>query len=193
MVSEAVSLEDRLADAARVGELLDVSDETDREIPATAIRKLLFGSVTESIDPRGVRLRGAHITGKLDLTDVRAAVPLALHQCEFDESIEATRAQLPHLDLSGTRFPYLEANDLVCEHDIRLRGIRCEWLSLVDVNITGDLVLSGTRLDTSGMSSLTLVGSIIGGDLTLGEGFTAGSDSRLGALRLLGTSITGQL
>ncbi|NHD16405.1 MULTISPECIES: hypothetical protein [unclassified Actinopolyspora] len=193
MVSEAVSLENRLANAARAGELLDVSDETEREIPATAIRKLLFGSDAENIDPRGVRLQGAHITGELDLTDVRAAAPLMLHQCEFDESIEATRAHLPHLDLSGSRFPALDADDLVCEHDVRLRGGRCEWLSLVDANITGNLSLSDAQLIAADKPALDMEGVIIGGDFFLDEGFTASSDSYLGTLRLPGANITGQL
>ncbi|WP_139186582.1 hypothetical protein [Actinopolyspora saharensis] len=193
MASDAVSLEDRLSQSARTGELLDVSDETDRGITATAIRQLLFGSDAENIDPRGVRLQGAHITGELDLTDVRAAAPLMLHQCEFDKGIKATRAHLPHLDLSRSRFPYLDADDLVCEHDIRLQGVRCERLSLVDTNITGDLNLNSAELATAGKPPLNVEGSIIGGDFLLNEGFTASSDSDDGTLRLLGASITGQL
>ncbi|WP_438387200.1 hypothetical protein [Actinopolyspora saharensis] len=247
MVSDAVSLEDRLANAGRAGELLDLSEETDREIPATAIRHLLFGSDAENIDPRGVRLQGAHITGQLDLTDVRAVIPLTLHQCEFDEGIKASRAHIPHLDLSGSRFPHLDADDLVCEHDLRLSGVRCEWLSVVGATITGDLLLNGgfTASSDSEGGTLRLAGANITGQLSLSgaeltansgpafhlhgahitgqlilsgaeltasngpaldaeritadngmflnEGFTASSDSQLGTLLLLGSSITGQL
>ncbi|SFE56218.1 hypothetical protein SAMN04487819_116138, partial [Actinopolyspora alba] len=193
MVSDASSLEDRLANAARTGELLDVSDKIDRRIPAIAIRKLLFGSDAESIDPRGVRLQGAYITGELDLIDVRTAVPLTLHQCEFEKGIKAMRAHFPHLDLSRSRFPHLDADDLACEHNISLREIHSEWLSLVDTNIIGDLSLRSAEMTATGKPALNMAGSIIGGDLLLNKEFIASSDSQLGTLRLLGASITGQL
>ncbi|SDP64273.1 hypothetical protein SAMN04487905_106218, partial [Actinopolyspora xinjiangensis] len=189
MVSDAVRLRDRLVEAARAGEPLDVSDETDREIPATAIRALLFGLDAEELDPRGVRLRGAHVTGQLDLTDVRAAVPLVLTRCEFDEGITATRAHLPHLDLSESRFPHLDADDSGCEHDTRLHRTRCEWVSLVDADLTGDLTLHGARLAASDTPALDLAGATIGGDLYLDDGFTASSDSHGGTLRLLRATI----
>ncbi|NYH79247.1 hypothetical protein FHR84_002581 [Actinopolyspora biskrensis] len=189
MVSDAVRLRDRLVEAARVGELLDVSEESDRKVPAAAIRALLFGLDADELDPRGVRLRGAHVTGQLELTDVRAAVPLVLSRCEFDEGVAAVRAQLPHLDLSGSRFPHLDADDSGCEHDVRLHGVRCEWVSLVDANLAGDLTLHGAWLAASDTPALDLSGATIGGDLCLDDEFTASSESHGGALRLLRATI----
>jgi hypothetical protein len=51
----------------------------DRQVPATAIRDLLRGA--SEVDPRGVRLRGAHVVGQLDLEGVSSDVILELRDC----------------------------------------------------------------------------------------------------------------
>ncbi|WP_026449165.1 hypothetical protein [Actinopolyspora mortivallis] len=193
MVSDAARARTRLHRAAKAGEVLDVTEEPAREVPAAAIRELLFGPEAGKLDPRGVWLRGARITGVLDLTDVRAVVPLVLHRCEFEEVLTGTRAHLPHLDLSASTLVGLDANDLVCEHDVGLDDIRSAGISLVDANITGDLSLRGARLVAGEVPALDIEGALIGGDLFLHRDFVAESHSRRGTLRLLGASVTGQL
>lgn len=188
---EATEVEARLIEAAQAGEVLDVSVEPEREVRAAVIRNLLCGWAADALDPRGVRLRGASVVGSLDLTDVRASVPLVLNACALDEGVVLTRSHVPHLDLSGSAFPGFDAGDLVCEHDVKLSSVVCEQLNLVGARITGQLSLDGAQLRADDVPALNAERITVGNGLFLTEGFAATSASARGTLCFLGASITG--
>lgn len=184
-------VESRLVEFAQAGELLDVSAAPEPDIRAAVIRDLLCGSGADALDPRGVRLRGARILGRLNLTDVRAPAPLVLQDCAFEERAVFNRAHLPHLDLSGSALPALEAGDLVCEHDVQLRSIRCEQLHLIGARVTGQLSLDGADLQAGEDPALNAERMTVGNGLFLTKNFRASSANVRGTLCFLGASITG--
>ncbi|HEX8864274.1 MAG TPA: hypothetical protein VF821_01340, partial [Lentzea sp.] len=68
--------------AAEAGEVLDLSRRGDNRLSAKAIRDLLRAN---DLDPIGIQVTGARITGQLDLINVQASTSLDLTDCVFDE------------------------------------------------------------------------------------------------------------
>jgi hypothetical protein len=187
---EPTEVERRLIESAHYGVLLNLSTEQARDVRAVVIRYLLRGSGTDDPDPRGVRLRGARIIGELDLADVRTEVPLTLQDCSHDEPINLTRAHLPHLDLSGSTFPALEAADFVCEHDLQLSRVRSQRLHLIGANVSGQLNLTDARLSAPIAPALNAERITIGNGLFLTNSVGT-SNSPRGTFCFLGAAVTG--
>lgn len=118
-----------LREAARVGAefrvstlsigSLRVSQEPSHQLPADAVREALL-SEDAVLDPRGIRIVGAGITGKLDLRHVCPTVGLALVGCAFDHDLVLDDARLPWLTLSGSVLPRLTANGLAVGANVNL-------------------------------------------------------------------------
>lgn len=67
-------------------ESLRVIQESSHQLPADKIRNALL-SDDATMDPRGIRIFSARITGELDLRHVRPKVGLALSRCAFDRDL----------------------------------------------------------------------------------------------------------
>lgn len=96
----------RLLDAARRGEVLDLQAgapaaqynpatanewTTDRRVPASAIRAVMLDVLRgehSDLDPRGVRIKGARITGSADFTHINFGYPLHFIRCCVEEPID---------------------------------------------------------------------------------------------------------
>ena len=48
----------------------------------------------EQIDPKGVRIRGARITGSLDLSNINALFPLFLVGCRLEQDLDLKSAKM---------------------------------------------------------------------------------------------------
>jgi hypothetical protein len=102
--SGPASIADRLADAMRTGTPLDLIPKTpvgepldeevmrgwapDHDVEAELLRELLLlrrGLGEETVDPRGLSLRGARIRGRLDLDLMKIPVALHLVDCLFEQ------------------------------------------------------------------------------------------------------------
>jgi hypothetical protein len=113
-LGDLTSRERQLVDAAASGKVLECSqlpieklsatDDPKHTIRAELLRELLLKRCDKPLDPRGVRLRGAHITGTLDLSHVEAAVGMELQGCHFDHPVLLDGARLPWLALTGRAF-----------------------------------------------------------------------------------------
>ena len=119
---ETTSITHRLAEHLRRGELLDLaadlvggspldeavmgSWDSRHVIAAQDIRELLRGRIVTDPDPRGLRLRGACIRGRLDLDHVTTTVKLTLVDCLLEEGITAQAAHLPGLSLRRCRLSH---------------------------------------------------------------------------------------
>lgn len=189
-VVEPTEVERRLIESAQSGVLLHLSTDQASDVRAVVIRDLLRGKYTDQPDPRGVRLRGARILGELDLADVRTEIPLTLQDCSHDEPLSLTRAHLPHLDLSGSTFPALEAADFVCEHDLQLSNVRSQRLHLVGANVSGQVNLTDARLCASSTPALNSERITIGNGLFLTDSVGSSSSTR-GTFCFLGATVAG--
>src|SRR5262249_57980113 len=90
-----------------------------RTCHATVIRDILRGRLAADPDPHGLRLRGAKITGRLDLQDLATNVWLELRDCLLEEGVLARRARLAGLVLEGCQIghrtePPLDGARLTC-------------------------------------------------------------------------------
>src|SRR6266480_28032 len=64
-----------------------------RTCRATVIRDILRGRLVADPDPHGLRLRGARITGRLDLENLVTDVWLELEDCLLEEGVAASDAR----------------------------------------------------------------------------------------------------
>jgi hypothetical protein len=94
------SVEQSLVEHVGRGERLDLAAEGEvvdgaamrswgksRTCDATVIRDILRGRLAAGPDPHGLRLRGAKITGRLDLENLTTGVNLELRDCLLEEGI----------------------------------------------------------------------------------------------------------
>ncbi|RJQ76014.1 hypothetical protein D5S17_19230 [Pseudonocardiaceae bacterium YIM PH 21723] len=178
----------RLINSVESGEVLELDGET---VPAKAIRDLLRAG---SADPRGVRIRGAVIEGQLDLTDLHSTVPLVLQDCRFTEPLLLTRAELPHLDLTGSTVPGISAVGFRCAHGAQLDKIRCTArIDLANARFGGTVSFSGATLSGGEHSALNLAGAEIDGILRLGPEFDASSTSEAATILAPWAVVSGQV
>jgi hypothetical protein len=106
-------LEQSLVEHVRRGEWLDLAaddqvDEAmmrswdeDRNCRATVIRDILRGRLAPDPDPHGLRLRGARISGRLDLESLRTDINLELSDCLIEDGVLARNARLATVVLTG--------------------------------------------------------------------------------------------
>lgn len=90
-----------------------------RTIRATVIRDILRGRLAPDHDPHGLRLRGARITGRLDLENLSTDVSFELKDCLLEEGILARDARMAALTLNGCQIehraePPLDAERITC-------------------------------------------------------------------------------
>jgi hypothetical protein len=205
-LGDLTSRERELVDAAASGDVLECSQLSIEQLSATGdpehtIRaELLLKRCDKPLDPRGVRLRGARITGTLDLTHVHGAVGMELRGCRFDQPVLLRDAHLPWLTLTGSCVPALDGNGLRVDSDLFLDGgFRATGggergaVRLWGARTGGQLFLSDAELTNEAGPALVGDGLRVDGDLFLDEGFRATGHSEDGAVRLLGAHITGQM
>lgn len=163
-------LREKVLAAAKNGEVVDLTDESDRDIPAAFLLPLLTGTQPDLVaHNRGIHFVGARIVGEFDFSFSTFAVPLALENCEIIEPV----------NLSGVTAPF-----------ISLKGSNVRQLNFDHLELRTDLVLTGVDLQSldEDQYALSADNAHIGGSLLLDERFCA-----KGEVRLMGAVITGQL
>ena len=105
-------VEQSLVEHVRRGEWLDLAADNEavdeaamrswgdsRTCRATVIRDILRGRLAADPDPHGLRLRGARISGRLDLENLTTDVNFELTDCLLEEGILARDARLASVGL----------------------------------------------------------------------------------------------
>jgi len=170
----------------------------ERQVRAGLIRWLCTErEAADRVDPKGIRLRSAKITGRLDLAFATVTFPLGLVQCRVTDQITLQHANLPALSLDGSWTRAIAADGLNVKGDIFLReGFTAEGeVRLVGAQIGGDLTCIGGTfknppqkdVDGSGRA-LSAHGVAVRGNIFLHKGFTAE-----GEVGLVGAQIGGDL
>ena len=135
-----------------------------REIRAELLRWFCLNKAVENhIDPRGIRLHGAKISGELDLSGAVVRFPLVLNRCRFIADARLVSADLAFLDLSGCATKAIRAdrltvrgnlflgNDYRAEGEITLRGAQIDGSFICDGNFRNppqkDIQGTGTALN----------------------------------------------
>jgi hypothetical protein len=135
-----------LWEAFPVGATVELKDATP--VRASVVAALLRGvRPAQPGEASGLRLRGALVTGALDLTYATVTAPVLFQECVFDEVPDLTCAttrgiQIVSCELPGFTARLLRAEGNLDFHDSVVRG----QLGLVRATITGELRLNGARL-----------------------------------------------
>ena len=174
-----------------------------RTCRATVIRDILRGRLAADPDPHGLRLRGARITGRLDLENVTTDVNLELADCILEEGVLARDACLAFVALTGCQFehpaePPLDGARLTCSV-LRLNGARVIGhndtgaVNLFGAHITGPVGFEGADLRNDSGPALFADGLRVDQDMFMRGGFRATGSGDDGAIRLPGAHIGGNL
>ena len=209
-------VEQSLVDHVRRGEQLDLAandevvDEAamrswgdSRTCRATVIRDILRGRLAADPDPHGLRLRGARISGRLDLENLTTDVNFELTDCLLEEGLLARDARLASVGLTGCRLehptePPMDAARLTCSV-LALSGARIIGhaedgaVRLLGAHIGGQLDCDGASLRNDSGPALDADGLQVDQDMYLSGGFTATGTGEDGAVHLSGAHIGGDL
>ncbi len=210
------SVEQSLVERVGRGEWLDLAagdeavDEAamrswgdSRTCRAAVIRDILRGRLAADPDPHGLRLRGARITGRLDLENLATDVSLELHDCLLEEGLLARDARLAAVVLAGCQIEHpagipLDGARLTCSvlglDRARVNG-RADVgaVDLHGAHIGGNFVCDGASLRNDSGPALFADGLEVGQDMFLRDGFTATGAGEDGAVRLTGAHVGGSL
>jgi hypothetical protein len=166
-----------------------------RTVRAAVLRHLLVGPEPSwPVHSKGVRLRGARISGRLDLESATVRCPLMLEDCYLDspDPVTLNYATVSRIVLSRCRVAGgLTADLLVATKELELGGSLFEGVvRLVDADITGPLSCRGAKLTATNRDGNALVadGIRVGAGAFLDLGFNAA-----GGVWLVEAEITGQL
>jgi len=161
-----------------------------REIRAEVIRWLCVDEKAKhEVDPRGIRVYGAKITGRLDLRSVSIPFPIYLEHCCLMKDVDLRDAQLPLLSLDGCWVPPISADRLDVKGSVFLRyGFHGAEVSLNGAQIGGNLECGGAKFINHMNIALNGEGLNVRGDVFLTNGYHAE-----GEVRLLGAQIGGNL
>jgi hypothetical protein len=158
----------------------------ERTVRAQFLAELLTGARDPS-DARGtraLRLRGARITGGLDLEGADLACSVLLQDCYIDEPVNLREAQAPVIRFPGCHLPGLEARQLEVRGNLILDGLSAVSVDVCGAHIGGVLSLDGAILNNPSGTTL------LGGALTVDQGMSCdnGFTSR-GRISLIGACI----
>lgn len=193
-MAELSPVEQALVAAVGSGELLNLTGRSVREIRAEVVRDVLLGRIASEPDPRGLRLRGAVVVGRLDLDGMRTAVRLRMRGCTFTGGLWLRGASLPLVDLGGSTLAGLLADDAVVDGSVLLwQSFTVTGLvSLVGARIGGKLDLASARLDGQGGAALVADRITVGSDLVLDDVVARGG-AAAGTVQLDGARVGGRL
>lgn len=120
----------------------------DREVRAELIRWLCVDpDASRLVDPRGIRLLGARVTGKLDLSHVRIPFGIAMIRCLVPEQINLDSAEIPKLNLNGSTTGEIFAQNIVVEGDADIGSDGIDYGG--PFRASGEVYLWGARVGGS--------------------------------------------
>jgi hypothetical protein len=162
----------------------------DRQIRAQLLYELLADtSGTTVAQVRHLRLRGARITGRLDLEAATLRCPVSFQNCFFEEPIVLNLARAVSIRLSGCHLPGFAAQQLETRGNLNLDGgFTVDYgVDLGGARIGGNLVLADAKLHNP-------AGSVLNGDrLTVTQRMACEGLQADGGVQLSGAHIGGAL
>jgi hypothetical protein len=163
--------------------------DTALAIRASFLRLLLLGAPdVPRLHEKGLRLRGAWVTGILDLEGCRDLRGITLADCRFDSPLILRSAEIDSLLLDGSVLPGLSAERLRARGGVHLRAVEINGaIDMRGAQLDGDLVLDGSAVVQTGGIAFDAAYIVTRGDLTL-----RGSRIR-GSVKVVGARLTGDL
>lgn len=156
-----------------------------RQVRGEVLASLLIGPVPAVAGSVAqLRLAGAHVVGKFDLSHARVENPIWFEHCVFDSPIVLTEAATRSVRLKGCVFPYLDANRFELRGELEATGCEFCGLSLYGSHVS-EIEISGSRIRS-------LDGVALNCDLLTVDAAVYAYDMRIeGEVRLPGARIGG--
>lgn len=191
----------------------DTDDKTKPEISASAIVSWVSRTdkeYREAVDdrpnwvtPKGIRIKGARITGKddacLDLGAVEFNYPIEISESILDDGITFHDARLRKLRIVNCEIPFVDGENAHIASNIDIRNSEIAGSCTIrHSTVGGSVVMSGAKLKHTATKNskdnairpraLSARGIVVAGGVYLDEGFS--SD---GTISLYGANINGHL
>jgi hypothetical protein len=145
----------------------------ERSVRADLLRWLYTEpEVSRRIDPSGVGIAGARITGTLDLSYVKADTPITLVRCYIPDGIDLAFSHLQTFEVRGSSTGPISADLSELAGDLSIRFGTHGPLSFFRSRIGGNLDCTGGTFLGSGRPTVNGVESTIAGDAVFHDGFT---------------------
>lgn len=160
-------------------------------IRAEVIAALLLGAAeAEPGGTAGIRLRGATVTGCLDLTAGSVAWPLVCDGCQFDTGIGFADSTLRTVRILNSELPALDGTRLRLNGILDMTGSQVAGtVQLPQARVDGQLRLRGIRVGTVGAGAVAVLARGLSVD---GEADCSGMQAR-GLVSFEGAAVTGTL
>lgn len=174
-----------------LGDDLPTGPDPDRIVRAETVTKLLLGACeTRAGAVAAVRLRGAYITGRLDVTGGTVEHELRLENCRLVEEPDFSNAETRQLRLSGCRMPGFDGGGLRADGYLSLSGSQIDGsVRLPRAQLSGGLRMNGTRITASDPGQW----AIFSGGLVVDVGAFIRDAEITGGVRLVGARMNGGL
>ncbi len=144
----------------------------DRTIRADILRWLYAdASAAALMDPSGVGIAGARISGRLDFSYLTVTKPITLLASYVPDGIDFSNAQLRTFDLRRCRTGTIDGDLSVLSSDLEMAGGIFGQVSLFRSNIGGTLDLSAARVSNPGDDAVSAQEAVIGTDAEFHDGF----------------------
>ncbi|MEU5990589.1 hypothetical protein ABZ806_16595 [Spirillospora sp. NPDC047418] len=174
-----------------LGDDLPAGPDPDRIVRAEIITRLLLGACeTRAGAVAAVRLRGAYVTGQLDVTGGTVEHELRLEHCRLVAEPDFSNAETRQLRLSGCRMPGFDGGGLRADGYLSLSGSRIEGsVRLPRAQLSGGLRMNGTRITVSDPGQW----AVFSGGLVVDVGAFIRDAEITGGVRLVGARMNGGL
>ncbi|WP_111431966.1 hypothetical protein [Rhodobacteraceae bacterium DSL-40] len=188
--------ERHLVDCCKTGEGCILGDGTrpdapspERSIRAALLRYLILGGCEACrTDEWGVRLVGAYVTGKLDISFSTARGFTALVNCCLTEKFYALQTRLEFLNLTGSAFFGLVAQGALVSGGFFLNGAKAIGeINLYGAQIIGPLSCESAQFSSARGKALNAQGA------TMACGVFLNCLTARGEINFAGAQISGQL
>ena len=147
----------------------------------------LGGDDSVPVHERGIRVKGAYITGPLDLEDCKNVLPLILRCCWLDDAVIFRDARMQTISLDGSRVKRIDAKRATVEGSVYLRhnqgGKDVEnpkyrfksdaGVNFIDAHITGSLECHSAEFGVHNNAAILASRADIGGSVFLHQNFNA--------------------
>jgi hypothetical protein len=154
-IRDLTEAEVKLIEACQKGEHCVLGDgelppegtpDPSRHIHAKVLRYLILGGCAEClVDDIGVSVKGAYVTGLLDLDFTTTRGAIRMHNCRFDEKLDLEQTKCRQLALTGSDLQGINAQALKVTGSVFLGQVTTHLeIDLNNATIGGPLVLNGT-------------------------------------------------
>lgn len=125
------------------GALVDLENCLERDVRAGVLAALLLGAgEVQPGQAPALRLRGARVTGQLDLTGVSVRCPVLLEGCQFHDAVRLTDARTAAIRITRSSLPAFEGARLRTAGTLDFTGCQVHGtLRLDQARVTGPVLL----------------------------------------------------